>query len=160
MIKRLLAGVIAAAILLLAGCGADARHEVYRVHEGRNGDWTLEVRRWVEYRGSMLLPNSLTYMDSETYTYVTWRLEYHGSGDIDDCDIAWYRVEAQNYGWEMGDGKDELGYYDFENGWTDKGRSSGIELYDYEECYAILTDTDGNTIRIDAPLVKSKGNKM
>ena len=158
MIKRLLAGILAAA-LLLGGCGADARHEIYRVHEGRNGDWTLEVRRWVEYRGSMLLPNNLTYMDSETYTYVTWRLEYHGSGDIDDCHIAWYRVEAQNYGWEMGNGKDELGYYDFENGWTGKGDSPGIELYDDEECYAILTDTDGNTIRIDAPMTKSKGDK-
>ena len=110
MIKRLLAGVIAAALLLLSGCGADARHEVYRVHEGRNGDWTLEVRRWVEYRDSMLLPNNLTYMDSETYTYVTWRLEYHGTGDIDGCHIAKVEVNAQTIDWGIGSGTGELEY--------------------------------------------------
>ena len=159
MIKRLLVGVIAVALLLLLGCGADARHEIYRVHEGRNGNWTLEVRRWVEYRGSMLLPNNLTYMDGETYTYVTWRLEYHGAGDIEDCHIASLEVNAQNVDWGKGSESGEINYYDFENGWTDKDHSSGIEIYDYEECYAMLTDTDGNTIRIDAPLAKSKGDK-
>ncbi len=160
MIKRLLVGVIAVALLLLGGCGADARHEIYRVHEGRNGNWTLEVRRWVEYRGSMLLPKDIKPDDGGLYTRTFWEITYHGEKDVAELGITKLEVSYENWSSSIEISDEEYLVFDTINSWVSTNSyTNGIDLDDSEECYAMLTDTDGNTIRIDAPLAKSKGDK-
>jgi len=161
MVKWLLAGVIAAALLLLAGCGADTRHEIYRVHAGQNGDWTLEVRRWVEFNNSVLLPEDLKPDESRLYTRTYWKIEYHGDKAVDELSITKLEVSGENWSQSLEIAEEEYLSFDTENSWgNDNSYTYGINVGDSEACYALLTDTDGNTIRIDAPLVKSKGNKM
>ena len=159
MIKRLLAGILAAALLLLGGCGADARHEIYRVYEGRNGDWALEVRRWVEYNKSVLLPKDLVADDSGVWTRTYCRIEYQGEKTEAELGITRLVVKGDNWTHTSEITDEEYINFDSENSWVSTNSSTnGINVEDSEACYALLTDTDG-TIRIDAPLAKSKGDK-
>ena len=163
MIKRLLAGILAVALLLLGGCGADARHEIYRVYEGQNEDWTLEVRLWVEYNKSVLLPKDFVSDDSGVWTRTYWKITYHGDDSEEKLGITRIEVgDASNFeSWSEGReaGSDYLEFEDG-SGWASHNSyTNGNQVGDSEACYALLTDKDGNTIRIDAPLTKSKGNK-
>lgn len=156
-----IAAVLAAA-LLLAGCGAvdeAGRHEIYRIYEGNSGDWNLRVRLWVEHDGSMLLPADLQTEDSGTYTRTYWAVTYHGDKSEEELGITELEVgdESWNENWRAGESG---GYFDFstENSWvSDKSYTNGIDVGNSDACYALLTDIDGHTIRIDAPLTRSKG---
>lgn len=158
------AGWRIALVLLLTGCGADARREIYRVYEGRGGDWTLEVRLWVEHNGSVLLPKDLMSDDSGVWTRTYWAITYHG--DESDEELGIIRMEVRDTGnSESWSERREAGsaYFEFQTGnsWvSDNSYTNGIQVGDAPACQALLTDTDGNTIIIDAPLVKTKGNKM
>ena len=162
--KKRIIGIIAAlaVLMLLAGCGADARHEIYRVYQGRNGDWTLEVRLWVVYQGSPLLPADLQSDDNGTHTRTYWKLEYHGEKSAEELGIV--RIEVGDTGldesWEHSLQRGDSPWLDFrrDHYWLDDNSyTNGIDVGDSEACYATLTDTDGGTVSIEAPLTKSKG---
>lgn len=158
--KKRLTGLVAAlaVLLLLAGCGADARHEIYRVCEGRNGDWTLEVRRWVERDGWMLLPADLQSDDSGVWTRTYWEIAYHGKKSAAELNVTRLEVSGENWSHSSEIGDEEYLGFDTGHSWvSDNSASSGINVGNSEACYALLTDADGHTIRIDAPLTRSKG---
>jgi hypothetical protein len=153
---------VLAALLLLAGCRADSRHEIYRVYQGQNGDWTLEVRLWVVYNDSPLLPADLEPDDSGTYTRTYWKLEYHGDMTEEELHVIRTDVGSDgisggwSYGTESGGGSPLE--FDKDKYWLDDNSyTNGIDVGDAEACYAIVTDADGRTVRIDAPLTKTKG---